>query len=75
LNSSGLESKTININIASQDELVKVLQIREPLAQKIIVLREALGGFKDPKDLTQLPEITFLEWEEWKEEEIIITVN
>jgi hypothetical protein len=75
LNSSDLESKTININTASQDELVKVLQISEPLAQKIIALREELGGFKDPKDLTQLPEITNLEWKEWEEEGIIIKIN
>jgi DNA uptake protein ComE-like DNA-binding protein len=75
LNSSDLESKTININTASQNELVKVLQISEPLAQKIIVLREELGGFKDSKDLIQLPEITNLEWKEWEEEGIIIIVN
>ena len=75
LNSSDLESKTININTASQDELVKVLQISEPLAQKIIALREELGGFKDPKDLLQLPEITNLEWKEWIEEGIIINIK
>jgi hypothetical protein len=34
-----------------------------------------LGGFKDPKDLTQLPEITNLEWKEWEEEGIIVTIN
>ena len=69
------KTKTININSASQDELVKVLQISEPLAQKIIALREELGGFKDPKNLTQLPEITNLEWEEWEEQGITITVK
>ena len=31
----------ININAVSQDELIKTLQISEPLAQKIITLREA----------------------------------
>ena len=75
LNPSDLESKTININTASLDELVKVLQISELLAQKIIALREELGVFKDPQDLNQLPEITNLEWQEWKEEGIIITVK
>jgi len=35
------EVQTININSASQDELIKTLQISEPLAQKIITLREA----------------------------------
>jgi DNA uptake protein ComE-like DNA-binding protein len=52
------------------------LQITEPLAQKIITLRDSLsGGFKDLQDLTQLPEITNLEWQEWKEERIIIIVK
>jgi DNA uptake protein ComE-like DNA-binding protein len=51
------------------------LQISEPLAQKIIAFREELGGFKEPQDLTQLPEITNLEWEEWKGEGIIISVK
>jgi len=65
------------------------LQISEPLARKIIalpfmsfprtresiILREKLGGFKDPQDLTQLPEITTLEWEEWKEHRIIINTE
>ncbi len=67
--------QTININIASQGELIKILQISEPLAQKIIALREERGGFKCPKGLLQLPEITKLEWEEWKEQGIIITVE
>ena len=39
-----------------------------PPVQKIIALREELGGFKDPKDLNQLPEITNLEWKEWEGE-------
>ena len=73
--SAKVEDKVININSASQDEFIKILQISEPLAWKIITLREELGGFKDPKDLTQLPEITNLEWEEWKEEGTIITVD
>jgi phosphatidylserine/phosphatidylglycerophosphate/cardiolipin synthase-like enzyme len=68
------ETKRININSASPEELTSILQISEPLAQKIIALREELGGFKDPKDLTQLPEISNLEWEEWKEEGITITI-
>jgi DNA uptake protein ComE-like DNA-binding protein len=75
LNSSDLESKTININTASQDELVKMLQISEPLAQKIIALREELKGFKDSQALTQLSEITNLEWEEWEEEGIVIIID
>ncbi len=69
------EDKIININSASLEELTSILQISDPLAQKIISLREELGGFKEPQGLTQLPEITNLEWQEWKEEGIIITVE
>ena len=65
-------TKIININSVSQEELINILQISEPLAQKIINLRESQSGeFKDPKDLLQLPALTNLEWEEWKEEGII----
>ena len=83
------EDKVININSASQGELTGILQISEPLARKIIAfpfmsfprtresifLREELGEFKDPQDLLLLPELTKLEWSEWKERRIIITVN
>ncbi len=69
------EVRTININTASQEGLIEILKISEPLAWKIIALSDELEGFKEPKDLLQLPEITTLEWEEWKEEGIIITVN
>ncbi len=69
------EDKTININSASQEELIIILQISKPLAQKIIALREELGGFKEPKELTQLPDLTNLDWREWIQEEIVITVQ
>jgi len=69
------KTKIINIKSASQGELTSILQISEPLARKIIALREELKGFKDPQVLTQLPELTNLEWEEWKEQRIIITTN
>ena len=69
------EVQTININTVSQEELTKILQISESLAQKIIALRDELGGFKEPQDFTQLLEITNLEWEEWKEQGIIITID
>jgi DNA uptake protein ComE-like DNA-binding protein len=51
------------------------LQLSESLAQKIIALREELGGYKEPQALTQLPEITTLDWQEWEEQWIIITVK
>lgn len=83
------ENKVINISSAFLEELTSILQISEPLAGKIIaipfmsfprtresiILKEELGGFKEPQALTQLPEITNLEWEEWKEQGIIITIN
>jgi len=83
------EVQTININTASQDELIKILKITEPLARKIIILpfmsfprtresiilRDELGGFKEPQALTQLPEITNIDWKEWKEEGIIINIQ
>jgi len=70
------EDKIININTASQDELTVILQISQPLARKIIYLRESqCGGFKEPKDLLQLPELTNIEWQEWEEEEIRIIVE
>ena len=83
------EVQTININTSSQDELIKILSISDPMAQKIIafpfmsfprtresiILREKLGGFKDLQTLTQFNEITSLEWQEWKEEGVIITVK
>lgn len=70
-----LEDKIININSASQEELTSILQISESLARKTIALRDELKGFKDPQDLTALPELTILEWEEWKEQGIRITVD
>ncbi|GAI42810.1 unnamed protein product, partial [marine sediment metagenome] len=76
LDSPKSEVQTININTASQDELIKILKISKPLAQKIINLRESkCGGFKEPKDLLRLPELTNLEWEEWEEEGIVIVVE
>ncbi|MHC2995427.1 MAG: DUF1669 domain-containing protein [Candidatus Atribacteria bacterium] len=68
-------TKIININSASPEEFTSILQISKSLAQKIIALREELGGFKEPQDLTQLPEVTNLEWEEWKEQEIIFNIE
>jgi len=46
-----------------------------PRTRESIILREELGGFKEPQELIQLPELTNLEWEEWKEQGIIITVD
>ena len=74
--STKTEDKVININSALQNELIKILKITEPLAWKIIALRDSLSErFKDPKDLLQLPEITNLDWEEWIQEGIVITAQ
>ncbi len=70
------EVQTININTASQDELIKILQINQSLARKIITLRDSLsGGFKESKDLLQLPKLTSLDWREWTEEGIMIKID
>ena len=66
------ESQTININTATQTELVKVLKINELLAQKIINLRNKLSCIKEPKDLLQIPELTNIDLREWEEEGINI---
>ena len=67
--------KVINIDSASPEEFTSILQISETLARKIITLREELGGFKEPQDLTQLPELTNLDWKEWEEESIIFSIE
>ncbi len=69
------EVQTININTASQDELIEILKISEPLAWKIIALGEELEGFKEPEDLLQFAEITDLDWKEWEEEGIVIKIE
>ena len=37
--------------------------------------RTGVGEFKEPQDLTKLPEITNLDWREWKEEGVTITIK
>jgi len=83
---SNPEPRTININTTSQAELIKVLNISEPLAQKIItfpfmsfprtresiILSEELDGFKEPKDLLKIPELANIDLREWEEEGIKI---
>ena len=69
---SNPEPRTININNASQAKLIKVLKISEPLAQKIIDLRNELDGFKEIKDLLKITELTNLDLREWGEEGIEI---
>ena len=69
-------TKVININTASREKLTSILQISEPLARKIIVLRDSLsGGFKEPQILLQLTEVTSLDLREWEEQGIIINTE
>jgi hypothetical protein len=69
------EPQTININTASKAKLVKVLKISEPLAQKITILRNKLNGFKEPKNILQISELTNLDLREWEEERIVVILN
>ena len=90
LNTSPIpEVQNIDISNVFHNEFIKVLKISEPLAWKIIafpfmsfprtresiILSDKLEGFKEPEDLLQFTEITNLEWEEWEEEGIKISVN
>ncbi len=61
------EVQNININSPSQDKYLNILQISEPLAQKIITLRNELNCFKEPKNLLKIPELTNIDLREWKE--------
>ena len=69
--------KAIIKNINQAEAFIDIaMYVFSPLAQKIIVLRDSLsGGFKEPKDLLQLSELTNLDWREWKEQGIIISVK
>jgi len=75
LTSTKSEPQSININTASKAELVKVLNISEPLAQKIINLRNEMDCFKKSKDLFRIPELTNIDLREWEEEGIVIGIN
>ena len=68
--------KEIIKNINQVQTFINIaMYVFPPPAQKIIALREELRGFKESQDLIQLPEITNLEWEEWKEQGKIVTVE
>jgi len=58
------EKKIININITSLEKFIQVLGVSEHTAKRIIELRCDMGGFKDPKDITKLIEISTIELEE-----------
>ena len=69
------EVQNINNSNVFHNEFIKVLKISEPLAHKIINLRNELDCFKEPKDLLKIPEFTNIDLREWKEEGIVIGMN
>jgi len=80
------EVQNINNRNVFHNEFIKVLNISEPVACKIIafpfmsfprtresiILSEELEGFKEPKDLLQIPELTTLDLREWEGEGIVV---
>ena len=46
-----------------------------PRTRESIILSDELEGFKEPENLLKFTEITNLDWQEWKEERIKITVK
>ena len=69
-----LAKQIININTASLEELVCVLEISEHTAMRVIERRNKMNGFKNPRDITFLFEIGTIEWEKWIERGIVIKV-
>jgi len=69
-----LTKQIININIASLEELVCVLEISEHTAMRVIERRNKMDGFKNPRDITFLFEIGTIEWEEWIKRGIVIVI-
>ena len=54
----GLGEKKIHLNIASEDQLIKIEGMTEDLAKSIVEYREKSGFFKNPEDLLNVPGIT-----------------
>jgi len=69
-----LAKQIININTASLEELMYVLEISEHTAIRVIGRRNEMNGFKNPKDITFLIEIGTIKWEEWIKKGIVIVV-
>jgi len=69
-----LAKQIININTASSEELMYVLEISEHTAMRVIERRKDMNRFKNPRDITFLFEIGTIEWEKWIERGIVIII-
>lgn len=54
----GLGIKTIPLNVASVQQLLKIPGMTEALAEAIVEYREKSGFFKKPEDLLKVPGLT-----------------
>jgi competence ComEA-like helix-hairpin-helix protein len=54
----GLGEKKVHLNIATEDQLMKIEGMTEDLAKAIVEYREKSGFFKKPEDLLNVPGIT-----------------
>lgn len=69
-----LAKQIININTASLEELMYVLEINENTAIRVINRKNDMNGFKNPKDIMLLIEIGKIKWEEWIKRGIVIII-
>ena len=54
----GLGEKKVHLNIATEEQLMKIEGMTEDLAEAIVEYRETSGFFKKPEDLLKVPGIT-----------------
>ena len=69
-----LAKQIININTASLEEFMYVLEISENTAIRVINRRSDMNGFKNPKDIMLLIDIGKIEWGEWIKRGIVIVI-
>jgi competence ComEA-like helix-hairpin-helix protein len=54
----GLGEKKVHLNIATEEQLMKIEGMTEDLAEAIVEYRETSGFFKKPEDLLKVPGMT-----------------
>jgi competence ComEA-like helix-hairpin-helix protein len=54
----GLGIKKIQLNLADEDQLLRIEGMTEELSEAIVDYRETKGFFKDPQDLLKVPGMT-----------------